>query len=92
MIPGRGFPVLAIYLKYQAYEHSFDAGQLSPIPALGFGTPLSDYAADDLRSVGNGATFFDMRGIVHFKASNRLFIGGQAGHSFRSDEVPDGGV
>lgn len=86
------FQDMAIYLKYQAYEHSFDAGHLSLIPALGFGTPLSDYAADDLLSVGNGATFFDMRGIVHFKAKNGLFIEGQAGHSFRSDEVPDAWV
>ena len=68
--------MLAIYLKYQA----FDAGQLSLIPALGFGLPLSDYAADDLCSVGNSATFFDMRGIVHFKANNALFIEGLTGH------------
>ena len=83
------FQDIAVYLKYKSYEHTFGAGQLSIIPAVGFGTPLSDYAADDLLSVGNGATFFDMRGIVHFKSNAGFFIEGQAGHSFRSDEVPD---
>lgn len=80
---------MSIYLKYKAYEHTFGIGQLSVIPALGFGTPLSDYPADDLLSVGNGATFVDMRGIIHFKSNSGLFVEGQAGHSLRSDEVPD---
>ncbi len=83
------FQDMAVYIKYRSYTHSFGSGQLSFIPALGFGTPLSNYAADDLLSVGNGATFLDMRGIVHFKADVGFFIEGQAGHSLRSDEVPD---
>ena len=79
----------SLFLKWRPLFIETDAGNLSFLGALGFATPLSDYAADEVLSIGNNATRIDGRLITHFQTSAGAFAELQAGYSLRSDDVPN---
>lgn len=84
-----GLQDIAVMLKWRAIHLETDNGALSFLGALGFATPLSDYQANAVLSIGNQSTRGDIRLMTQYKANNGLFIDLQAGYSLRSNEVPN---
>ena len=78
-----------LMLKWRPLVFENESGTLGFLAAAGIATPFSDYAADSVLSIGNGATRFDGRLITHYLASTGLFAELQAGYSIRGDEVPN---
>lgn len=79
----------SLFIKWRPLLIETGGGNLSFLAALGAATPLSDYAADAVLSVGNHATRVDGRLITHFQANSGVFGALQAGYSLRSDDVPN---
>ena len=84
-----GLQDVALMLKWRPLLFENDQGKLSFLAAAGFATPLSDYAADEVLSIGNQATRGDGRLITQYTSSSGIFGELQAGYSFRSNEVPN---
>ena len=79
----------SLFLKWRPLLIETNAGNLSFLAAAGVATPLSDYAADAVLSIGNNATRVDGRLMTHFQANSGVFGTLQAGYSLRSDDVPN---
>ncbi len=84
-----GLQDLEVALKWRPLVLESDLGKLSFLASAGFGTPLSDYAANAVLSIGNQATRFDGRLITQYQSSVGIFAELQAGQSFRSNDVPN---
>lgn len=80
---------VSLWLKWRPLQVETDAGNLSFLGAIGFATPLSDYAADAVLSIGNESTRVDGKLITHYQAGSGFFAELQAGYSLRSNEVPN---
>ena len=79
----------SLFIKWRPLFIETGGGNLSFLAAVGAATPLSDYAADAVLSIGNHATRVDGRLITHFLTNAGVFAELQAGYSLRSDEVPN---
>ncbi len=84
-----GLQDASLFLKWRPLFIEMGGGNLSFLGALGFATPLSDYSADAVLSIGNQATRADLRLITHFISNAGIFGELQAGYSLRSNEVPN---
>ena len=79
----------SLFIKWRPLFIETGGGNLSFLAALGAATPLSDYAADAVLSIGNHATRVDGRLITHFQSNSGAFGALQVGYSLRSDDVPN---
>jgi hypothetical protein len=84
-----GFQDASLFIKWRPLFIETGGGNLSFLGALGFATPLSDYSADAVLSIGNQATRADLRLMTHFVSNSGVFGELQAGYSLRSDDVPN---
>lgn len=84
-----GLQDASLFLKWRPLLIETGGGNLSFLGALGFATPLSDYEADAVLSIGNQSTRADLRLTTHFQANSGLFGTLQAGYSLRSNDVPN---
>ncbi len=84
-----GLQDASLFLKWRPLLIETGGGQLSFLGALGFAIPLSDYAADEVLSIGNQSTRGDLRLTTHFQANSGIFGTLQAGYSLRSNNVPN---
>ena len=84
-----GFQDVAAYLKWLPYQANIGNGTLAVAGAIGTTTPVEDYAADDILSLGNGATTLETKALVQYKSHYGFFANAQAGFSFRSNNVPN---
>ncbi len=80
---------VAVFIKWRPIVVNTEQGDLSFLGALGFATPLSDYAADEILSIGNHATRVDARLLTQYKSTSGIFAELQAGYSLRSNDVPN---
>jgi len=87
-----GVQNLKVYAKYRFHSFSLGESTLDLIGAVGLETPLGDYRADEglqsIIAIGNEASSFNTFGIAHFKTQSGIFATGQAGYSFRGNDVP----
>ena len=79
----------SLFIKWRPLLIETEGGNLSFLGALGLSTPLSDYEADQVLSIGNQATRVDLRLLTHFMSNSGVFGELQAGYSLRSNEVPN---
>lgn len=84
-----GLQDASLMLKWRPVYLEMDQGTLSFLGAVGLATPLSDYEANAVLSVGNQSTRGDIRLMTQYKANNGLFVDMQAGYSLRSNDVPN---
>ncbi len=84
-----GLQDIIVYLKYRPVKVELGGGELSLVGALGFTTPLSDYDANDLLSIGNASTTGEVKVLTQYKFKNGLFGNVQAGYSVRNNNTPD---
>lgn len=84
-----GLQDASLFLKWRPLLIETGGGQLSFLGALGLAIPLSDYAADEVLSIGNQSTRGDLRLTTHFQANSGIFGTLQAGYSLRSNDVPN---
>ncbi|MEM9338340.1 MAG: hypothetical protein AAGA66_06390, partial [Bacteroidota bacterium] len=68
-----GFQDVSAYVKWRPFELKMESGYLTVLGVVGFSTPLSAYEADDLLSIGNGATTGLIKGLVQYKWNTGLF-------------------
>lgn len=80
---------LSLFLEWNPLEVEAGPGMLSFVGALGLSTPLSDYKADAVLSIGNQSTRLDGRLLMQYKAENGIFGNLQAGYSVRGNDVPN---
>ena len=80
---------LGVYLKYRALEKDFGSWNLSLSPAIGFTTPITDYATD-FYAVGQDATGLDIRGIAMVTTDMGVFGEVQGAGLLRFNPTPSG--
>ena len=84
-----GLQDASLFIKWRPISVETGGGNLSFVGALGLATPLSDYEADQVLSIGNQSTRADLRLITQFMSNSGLFGELQAGYSLRSNDVPN---
>ena len=84
-----GLQDAALMLKWRPLKFENNQGKLSLLAAAGGATPLSNYAADSVLSIGNRATRIDGRLITQYVLSSGVFAELQAGYSVRNHPVPN---
>ena len=83
------FQDVSIYLKQRVVKISIANSVLEFSGVAGFSTNLTDYDLGGLNDIGQQATIFDLRGVVHFQNDQGWFLTAQSGYSFKSDPTPD---
>lgn len=83
------FQDIAVFLKYRVYTFSFTKWQLEISAALGFSTNLTDYDLGGLNDIGQQATIFDGRLMLHLNSEQGWFATLQSGYSAKSSPTPD---
>ena len=78
----------SIYLKFRLFEKEMKSGKLSMTLAPGFSRYLTNYETEGLSAIGQQATTFDFRPLVHYQWNSGLFLTGQASYLYRLDPVP----
>lgn len=76
-------------VEWNAYQKEGSGGRFSVTGGFGFSTPLSRYATNLIYSIGNQSSHFNPSLLVQYKWANGLFVTGQGGYSFRTNQVPD---
>lgn len=88
-----GFQDLSLYAKYRVYTKEFDSSKLNFIASGGVEFPVGDYRVDEglqsILAIGNRSTDITGLGIASFHHDSGFFATGQAGYSFRNNQVPD---
>lgn len=79
----------ALYLKYKLIETRLSAGNISLSLAGGVSTNLTDYETEGIGAIGQQATVFDIRPLVHYFSDAGIFATLQAGFQSKSDPTPD---
>ena len=64
---------LSLFLEWNPLSVEAGNGLLAFVGALGVSTPLSDYVADAVLSIGNQATRLDGRLLMQYKAESGFF-------------------
>ena len=78
----------SLYLKFRLFEKEMDKGKLSLTVAPGFSRNLTNYQTEGFSAIGQQATTFDLRPLVHFQWNSGWFITGQSSYLYRLDPVP----
>ncbi len=88
-----GVQDLSVFLKYNPFNAKIGSSELRFIVAAGLKTPLGNYKVDEglqsIIAIGNRATSFNGLAIAQFRTQSGIFLGTQAGYSFRNGEVPN---
>ncbi len=86
-----GVQDLSVWMKYQAYGHTFKSGSMFKAFATGgVSIPVSNYVPDFLPfSIGLQSKTASLRGILHFSLKNGLYATAQGGHTWRSNMKTD---
>lgn len=84
-----GLQDIAVFLKWRPLYVETESGSFSFLGAAGIATPLSDYEADAVLSIGNQSTRVDARLMTQYFMNNGFLIDLQAGYSVRSNNVPN---
>jgi hypothetical protein len=84
-----GLQDIALFLKWRPLYVETESGSFSFLGAAGIATPLSDYEADAVLSIGNQSTRVDARLMTQYFMNNGFLIDLQAGYSIRSNNVPN---
>ena len=87
-----GLQDVAVFLKWRPLYLETEGGNLSFLGAVGFATPLSDYADNAVLSIGNQSTRVDARLMTQYFMNSGFFIDLQAGYSLRSNDVPNAAI
>lgn len=89
----RGFQDITVYAKYQYKTIKREKSSLNLIAAAGIKSPLGDYRVDDklqsIVAIGNKSSSVNFLAISTFRHESGLYVCGQAGYSFRNNQVPD---
>ncbi len=87
-----GLQDLSVHLKFKAYSTKIGSSTLDFIGVAGVSLPVGDYAVNEglqsIIAIGNRATKINTIGIAHLKTKDGIFLTGQAGYSFRNNDVP----
>ncbi len=88
-----GIQDLGLFVKARAVHAKLERAAFTLGVGLGFTTPISDYAAAGILSIGNRATSIDGYLITQYKHDNGIFLEAQYGYAARSGvddfEVPN---
>lgn len=84
-----GLQDLSLFLKWRPLYTETEAGNFSFLGGLGLATPLSDYAANAVLSIGNQSTRIDARLMSQYQANSGFLVDLQAGYSVRTNDVPN---
>ncbi|MBC8045802.1 MAG: hypothetical protein H7Y00_03340 [Fimbriimonadaceae bacterium] len=87
----QGLQDLSINAKYKLVKVDAEKINISISPALGFSFPVTNYLLSDF-GIGQQATGFDARIIVHMKTNSNFFAEMQGGGLLRFDPAPGGFV
>ncbi len=77
------FQDLTVNLKWSPLQSKFGNGYVSYQAALGFSTPIGDYAENGILSIGNGASAVNATLLTHIQLNAGFFATFSAGYSFR---------
>ncbi|MEM6516835.1 MAG: transporter [Bacteroidota bacterium] len=83
------FQDLSLFLKYRFVKVNLENSRLDISLGLGFSTPLSDYDIGGLNDIGQQATIFDSRLVLHYQLENGWFGTATSGYSLKLEEVPN---
>lgn len=83
------FQDIILFLKYRVYQTQLGSGNFQLSLASGFSTPLSNYSIGGLNDIGQQATVFEERMVVHYHWKSGWFATAQSGFSFKLEEVPN---
>ena len=83
------FQDIAIYLKQQIIVLDMPNASLQMSLAAGFSTNMTDYDLGGLNDIGQQATIYDFRGMIHYQTSQGWFATVQSGYSIKSSVTPD---
>ncbi|WP_162984997.1 hypothetical protein [Mesonia aquimarina] len=85
----RSFQDISIFLKYRLYKKQFANSKLQFSIGGGFSTNVSDYNLGTLYDIGQQASIFESRALVHYKHNSGWFSTFQSGFSYKLEEVPN---
>lgn len=83
-----GLQDASLYLKFRMFEKEMEKGKLSVTIAPGFSRYLTNYQTEGISAIGQQATTFDLRPLVHFQWNSGWFITGQTSYMYRLSPVP----
>ncbi|PRP65978.1 hypothetical protein [Nonlabens agnitus] len=75
--------------KFKAVEHKTNQYELSTTIAGGIAFPLTDYETEGLNAIGQRATRFPLRALLHVQKANGWFATAQAGYTPTLNPTPD---
>ena len=87
--PNQSFQDIQFFAKYAFFQQKKHATTLQLTAALGFSTPISNYAIGGLNDIGQQATIVEPKVMWHYQYDSGWFATLQAGYAFKFDEVPD---
>lgn len=79
----------AVYLKYKLLERGVYSGKLSFTLAAGYSTNLTDYETEGITAIGQQATVYDIRPVLHYFSGSGVFATGQFSFQTKSSPTPD---
>ncbi|TXD81320.1 hypothetical protein ESY86_17260 [Subsaximicrobium wynnwilliamsii] len=83
------FQDLSLFSKYKVYSKQNENNRIELSLALGFSTPLSNYAIGGLYDIGQQASIIDTRAMLHYQLKSNWFTTIQSGFSYKLQEVPN---
>lgn len=79
-----GIQDLTLGLKYEAFNHKDEMGELTVFGSLTFSTPISNYLSDyQPYSLGIGAPQLAWRGIVEYEWNNGFYLRGNGAYIWK---------
>ncbi|WP_179345818.1 hypothetical protein [Winogradskyella ursingii] len=84
----KDFQDIGFFSKYRFLNREHSNAKLELSFAIGFSTPISDYAIGGLFDIGQQATVLDTRAILHYQWKSNWFATLQSGYSHKFEEVP----
>ncbi|WP_277480864.1 transporter [Catalinimonas alkaloidigena] len=81
-----------LFLNWNPIQIESESGMLSFVGALGISTPLSDYEANAVLSIGNQSTRIDPKILIQYQSNDGWFANLNAGYSVRTKDVPNATV
>ncbi len=82
----------SLFLNWTPIQIESEGGLLSFVGAMGLSTPLSDYEANAVLSIGNQSTRIDPKVLMQYQSNAGWFANLNAGYSVRSNDVPNATV
>ena len=80
----------SIFLKYNIHEFKVNSGGMYLALAAGYCAPLSDYETEVSTAIGQQASTFDIRPLLHYQRTDGWFSTAQFAYLMKDEPVPSG--